>query len=61
MPSLPNELWWKILADAMSFESNLAMVKPSLERLHCFQEASPDSATHTSLHLSCLYGNALTC
>ena len=36
LPTLPNELWWKILADAISLESNLAMVGPSLERLYPF-------------------------
>ena len=36
MPSLPNELWWKILTDAISLESNLATVKPSSEHLHPF-------------------------
>jgi len=36
MPSLPNELWWKILAHAISLESNLAMVRPSSERLYPF-------------------------
>ena len=34
--SLPNELWWKIIDHAISFRSNLAMVGPSLERLHPF-------------------------
>ena len=29
-------VWWKILAQAISLESNLAMVRPSLERLHPF-------------------------
>jgi hypothetical protein len=33
MPSLPNELWCEMIAHAISFESNLAMVKPSSERL----------------------------
>ena len=34
--SLPNELWWKIIDHAIPFRSNLAMVDPSLERLHPF-------------------------
>ena len=34
--SLPNELWWNIIAHATSLESNLAMVKPSVEHLHPF-------------------------
>ena len=34
--SLPNELWWKIIDHAISFRSNLAMVKPSLDCLHPF-------------------------
>jgi hypothetical protein len=33
MPSLPNELWCEIITHAIPFESNLAMVKPSSERL----------------------------
>ena len=36
MPSLPNELWWDIIAHAISLRSNLAMVKPSVEPLHPF-------------------------
>jgi hypothetical protein len=36
MPSLPNELWWEVLAHAIPLETNLAMVKPSLERLRPF-------------------------
>jgi hypothetical protein len=36
MPSLPNELWWKILHHAISLESNLAMINPSSERFHPF-------------------------
>ena len=36
MPPLPNELWWNIIAHAISPESNLAMVKPSVEHLHPF-------------------------
>ena len=34
MPELPNELWWEILAHAISRKSILAMVQPSSERLH---------------------------
>jgi hypothetical protein len=36
MSSLPNELWWEVLAHAISLEINLAMVKPSSESLHPF-------------------------
>ena len=36
MASLPNELWWNIIAHAISLEGNLAMVKPSVEHLHPF-------------------------
>jgi len=36
MPSLPNDLWWEIIPHAISPENNLAMVKPSSERLYPF-------------------------
>ena len=36
MSSLPNELWWNILADAVSREGDLDVVRPSSERLHPF-------------------------
>jgi hypothetical protein len=36
MPSLPNELWLEIIPRAISLENNLAMVKPSSERLFPF-------------------------
>jgi len=36
MPSLPNDLWWEIIPHAISLENNLAMVKPSSERLYPF-------------------------
>ena len=36
MPSLSSEVWWEILAHAISLESNLAIVKPSVERLYPF-------------------------
>jgi len=36
MPSLPNDLWWEIIPHAISLENNLAMVKPSSERLFPF-------------------------
>ena len=52
MPSLPNELWWKILADAISLESNLAMVKPSLERLHPFFPGNFSGFSDTLFHSS---------
>jgi hypothetical protein len=40
MPSLPNELWCEIIPHAISLENNLAMVKPSSERLFPFFPAS---------------------
>jgi hypothetical protein len=40
MPSLPNELWLEILAHAIPLDDNLAMVKPSLERLSPFYPGS---------------------
>ncbi len=52
MSSLPNELWWKILAHAISRESNLAMVKPSSERLHPFFPGSVSGFTETRFHVS---------
>jgi hypothetical protein len=36
MPSLPNELWCEIIPHAIALESNLAIVKPSSERLFPF-------------------------
>ena len=36
MPPLPNELWWDIIAYAISHRSDLAIVRPSSERLYPF-------------------------
>ena len=52
MPSLPNELWWKIFSHAIPLESNLAMVKPSLERLHPFFPGSFDGFGDTNFYSS---------
>jgi len=52
MPSLPNELWWKILAHATSFESNLAMVKPSSEHLYPFFPGSFPGFSNTHFYSS---------
>jgi hypothetical protein len=52
MPSLPNELWWKILPHAISLESNLAMVKPSSERLYPFFPGSFSGFSDTRFYSS---------
>jgi hypothetical protein len=50
MASLPNELWWNILAHAISFEGDLAMVGPSSERLHPFFPGAFPGFSDTRFH-----------
>ena len=50
MPSLPNELWWKIIAHAISLGSDLAMINPSSERLHPFFPGSFSGFTDTHFY-----------
>ena len=52
MPSLPNELWWNIIAHAISPRSNLAMVEPSLERLHPFLPGTFSGFGHNHFYAS---------
>ena len=63
MPSLPSEVWWKILAQATSLESNLTIVKPSLERLYLFFPGHIFGFSDTPFHSSQLtmweYSNML--
>ena len=52
LPTLPNELWWNIIAHAISLESNLAMIKPSSERLHPFFPGRFTGYGHPHFHAS---------
>jgi len=52
MPSIPNDLWWEIIPHAISLENNLAMVKPSSERLFPFFPGSFSGFSDTHFYSS---------